>query len=69
MTHVIDHEYIDYLFHGTISIERQQLYLEVPCKLVTDSVVNLAAFGCVRFCFLTFVTRKVRLFEQAHKNA
>ena len=33
------------------------------------SVANLAALGCVRFCFLTFLTRKIWLFEQRHKNA
>ena len=41
------------------------------------SVANLAALGCVRFCFLTRVTRKIkffgrthkiRLFERTHKN-
>ena len=33
------------------------------------SVANFAALGCVRFCFLTFVTRKIIPFERTHKNA
>ena len=33
------------------------------------SVANLAALGCVGFCFLTFLTRKIWLFERTHKNA
>ena len=33
------------------------------------SVANLAALGCVRFWFfLTFLTHKIWLFEQTHKN-
>ena len=36
---------------------------------VWGSVANLAALGCVRFCFLTFLTRKIWLFERTHKNA
>ena len=33
------------------------------------SVANLAALGCVRFVFVTFLTRKIWLFERTHKNA
>ena len=28
------------------------------------SVANLAALGCMRFCFLTFVTHKIRLLSE-----
>ena len=41
----------------------------VNFKLSVSSVANLAALRCVRFCFLTFLTRKIWLFEQTHKNA
>ena len=40
-----------------------QLNREIEC-----SVANLAALGCVRFCFVTFLTRKIWLFEQTHNN-
>ena len=31
----------------------------MDCCKIDGSVANLAALGCVRFCFLTFLTRKI----------
>ena len=40
------------------------LKLRTSNKINFSSVANLAALGCVRFCFLTFVVRKIRLFSE-----
>ena len=40
-----------------------------PLYTNNGSVANLVALGCVIFVFLTFLTRKIWLFERLHKNA
>ena len=50
-------QYLKLGFHVT----HHALYYTI-LPFLTVSVANLAALGCVRFCFSTFLTRKIWLF-------